>query len=56
MATACTTDVISALIQVGDLEALQRVTPADYDWFGYLSKTQKLGESGTFFANTGLTP
>lgn len=42
MATACTTDVISALIQVGDLEALQRVTPADYDWFGYLSKTQHL--------------
>ncbi|CAE7742034.1 klhl36 [Symbiodinium microadriaticum] len=34
--------VLGTPTQVGDLEALQRVTPADYDWFGYLSKTQHL--------------
>ena len=42
MATASTTDLILSLIEVGDLEALHRVTPTDYDWSGFLSQTKNL--------------
>ncbi|CAE7781442.1 ADK [Symbiodinium sp. CCMP2592] len=42
MPPTCMADVIRSVIELGDLEALQRVTPADYDWSDFVSKTSRL--------------
>ena len=46
MATAKMADVVRALIRLGDLEGLQRVTPDGYDWSEPDSKARFLGGFG----------